>query len=277
MNNKSINQLLIRYFSLTILISWLICSPLLIRNATGLDVQPFSFLIQINSFVPSVVAILMLLKRSGVKRTLLILREKWRLKIGFSTAFIIFCLIPLLLICSYLITHLFTGVEFNSVLLPIIREQPLSIVLIFFYLMIFEGPFGEEFGWRGFALERLLKILSPLKASVLLGFIWSLWHLPSFFIPGSIQFQLATNGFVFAFLFYSIYTICLSVFITHVYIRSNGSVFAAVLMHTVANFSHGMITVLSSVVTSMFFIGIFVLITISFSLLYFPKIIKHSF
>ena len=40
------------------------------------------------------------------------------------------------------------------------------------------GGAWEEPGWRGFALPRLLGKHSPLVASLLLGIVWALWHLP---------------------------------------------------------------------------------------------------
>jgi len=36
----------------------------------------------------------------------------------------------------------------------------------------------EEFGWRGFMLPRLLKRGSALKAALIVGVVWALWHAP---------------------------------------------------------------------------------------------------
>lgn len=51
---------------------------------------------------------------------------------------------------------------------------------IWFHLLVINlltGPTGEEPGWRGFALPRLLERYSPLKACLVLGLMWSFWHL----------------------------------------------------------------------------------------------------
>ena len=49
-------------------------------------------------------------------------------------------------------------------------------------LNLLQGATGEEAGWRGFALPRLQKTHGPAKASLILGLIWSFWHLPLWLI-----------------------------------------------------------------------------------------------
>ena len=48
-----------------------------------------------------------------------------------------------------------------------------------FAYFLFRGGLGEEIGLRGFVLPRLQSRNSPLKASLILGFWWGLWHLPA--------------------------------------------------------------------------------------------------
>jgi uncharacterized protein len=46
---------------------------------------------------------------------------------------------------------------------------------------------AEEPGWRGYALDGLLRTRSPLVASVVVGVVWAAWHLPLFWIAGTYQ------------------------------------------------------------------------------------------
>lgn len=99
------------------------------------------------------------------------------------------------------------------------------------------GPLSEEPGWRGYALPTLLKGWSPLVSSLALGIIWALWHLPLFFLPGVGQFHES-------FLWFAANVVALSILITWVFVRTNGSVLLAILMHLLFNLtenSHHMI------------------------------------
>lgn len=90
------------------------------------------------------------------------------------------------------------------------------------------GPAGEELGWRGFALPRLLERYSALKASVILGLIHTAWHLPLFFIPGMPQHQLS-------FPLFAIGVISIAIFDTALYLRTGANLLLAILVHMMAN------------------------------------------
>jgi uncharacterized protein len=100
--------------------------------------------------------------------------------------------------------------------------------------IIFVLVVGEELGWRGFALPQLLAQRSALAASLILGALWGVWHLPTFFVPGAPQYGLPIPAFV-------ILTMAYSVLFTWVYLHSRGSVLVATLFHGAINLSQGLI------------------------------------
>jgi len=81
-------------------------------------------------------------------------------------------------------------------------EHVTALVLVF--LFMFAAIWGEEIGWRGFALPGLQQAYHPLLASLILGAVWAVWHLPLFFTRGSVQSQMGFAYFLFATLGYSI-------------------------------------------------------------------------
>lgn len=52
------------------------------------------------------------------------------------------------------------------------------------FLITLIPAFGEEFGWRGYMLPRLLKQYTARKALLLHGFVTWFWHLPFIFVMG---------------------------------------------------------------------------------------------
>ena len=87
------------------------------------------------------------------------------------------------LIAGYLvilILNRFTGAGISSSILGQVNYlPPLGIAAL--PLWIFTFGFGEETGWRGYALPRLQKRRSALAATLILATFWALWHLPQFF------------------------------------------------------------------------------------------------
>ena len=98
------------------------------------------------------------------------------------------------------------------------------------FAITFSTPFqaGEEIGWRGYALPRLAERFGLAGGSVLLGFIWGVWHLPQFFIREVDSYQQSFPVFVLG-------TTALSVVFAWLYARTNGSLFLTMLLHAAIN------------------------------------------
>jgi membrane protease YdiL (CAAX protease family) len=86
---------------------------------------------------------------------------------------------------------------------------------------------GEEPGWRGFALPRLVKHVHPVAASVLMGALWGPWHLPLFFTA-------AWQGQESMLLLFT-YTIALSIIANWLSLQAKQSAIPAMLLHAGTN------------------------------------------
>jgi uncharacterized protein len=98
----------------------------------------------------------------------------------------------------------------------------LSIRFVFIFLWI---GLGEEPGWRGFALPRLLPGRPALAAALLLGLIHLIWHAPLY----GVEYNSANV------LPWGITVACFSVVICWVYLHTGGSVLMPMLMHASNN------------------------------------------
>ena len=91
------------------------------------------------------------------------------------------------------------------------------------------GPLGEELGWRGFLLPRLLLRIKPLTAALVLGTIWMIWHVPAFLMSGMPQSTMSFPIFVFG-------GVALSVFLTWLFLNARQSILiSGVIPHAIAN------------------------------------------
>ena len=95
--------------------------------------------------------------------------------------------------------------------------------------------FTEETAWRGFALPRLQKQYSALRASVILGVGWGLWHLPLFMIPGTFQARFPFPGPLASWLGFVILIVPMTILTTWLFNHTRGSVLIAALFHTATN------------------------------------------
>src|SRR5262249_18214510 len=95
------------------------------------------------------------------------------------------------------------------------------------------APFGEELGWRGFALPRLIERTNVVTASLILGAVWVVWHIPGLFIEGAAPTSLAM---IAMFGWWALGTMALTAIMTFLFVRANGNVIVAgITPHFVIN------------------------------------------
>jgi membrane protease YdiL (CAAX protease family) len=105
-----------------------------------------------------------------------------------------------------------------------LAQLPLYYVIIFFA----GGPLGEEIGWRGFALPRLLERRGRLGASLVVAVMWFIWHVPLFWIEGAAQKGSSIPVF-------AILVLANAVIFTWVYVGSGRSLLSVLLLHASIN------------------------------------------
>jgi membrane protease YdiL (CAAX protease family) len=135
-------------------------------------------------------------------------------------------------VVAILLYNRFSGLE----AIPVLSEKtppfssPLELVPQIAILFLIIGIVnGEELGWRGFALPRLQARYNALTSSLLLGVIWTIFHLPLFFtVTGSSQTDWSITSFLVS-------TIAMTVLYTWMFNNTRGSVFMAYLFHAAAN------------------------------------------
>jgi membrane protease YdiL (CAAX protease family) len=171
----------------------------------------------IGLFAPAIAALITTYISSGRDGVADVLGRYARIRFGLQWYALATLLMPALYVLVVLLdsafsrqpSPLWTGVS------------PAFVLASFAWLMFVNS--GEEIGWRGFALPRLLKeVGEPVKASLLLGIVWGLWHLPIYLVPGQSSFPYPL---------FLVLTVGLSFIYTALFLETDGSLLPAVLLH----------------------------------------------
>jgi hypothetical protein len=134
---------------------------------------------------------------------------------------------PMILVTATILISATTGLaEFDAgkplwlVYLALVAATPISAVM----------TLGEEYGWRGYLLPKLLP-LGEVKASVIVGLVWGPWHAPLLFAGLNYGGE---NPFA-ALAFMVAVTVLLSLLLTRLFVASAGSVMVVAFAHASFN------------------------------------------
>lgn len=115
--------------------------------------------------------------------------------------------------------------------------DPIFILIAIPYVLI-TSVFGEEAGWRGYALNFLNKDLGVIKGSLILGTIWGLWHLPLFYMSTDFHQSIP-------FLLFLAQSIFMTFIYTWIYSKTK-SLLIQIIFHTFSNITIGLLPLIPS-------------------------------
>jgi membrane protease YdiL (CAAX protease family) len=224
---------LIAYFAITYLITFSVDFAF-IYLSPGQPLQPWSVVWFFGIFSPSISALVVTGITAGMSGIQQLLKGFTRWKPGmrwyFAAAFLF--LGPVVIALIYLaLGHENPG--------PVSGTTTASMAGTILFTL-FSGPIAEELGWRGFALPRLQKKYNALVSSLILGVIWTCWHIPLFFVTGATQMSIP-------FPIYLVLVLTITVYLTWLYNNTRGSLIITILGH----FSYNMTGFLTGVLRLM--------------------------
>jgi membrane protease YdiL (CAAX protease family) len=197
----------------TLAFSWGLWALLLLElvppSATGV-------LVRIGGFGPLVGAIVALLVSGRSIREWL--RSNLRVRLPARWYAYALVLPPLFIVAAGLVHAAVFGARIDLGATNPLWFYPIAVVVVFFV-----GGGQEELGWRAFALPALQNRFSALAASLVVGMVWAVWHLPLFLLPGSGQSDLPIGPYVVA-------VLAISIVLAWLY-NASGSVLVPMLFH----------------------------------------------
>jgi membrane protease YdiL (CAAX protease family) len=212
---------LIAFFMLAFGITWAVWVP----RAVGIPVGAVG---QLWTWVPAVAALLAaaLTGGRGALRDLGARLVRWR--VGWRW-YLVVVLGPAAFSVAVALLYALMGGSFAAATPPALRgETPLVILPLFLVVLFVTDGVGEELAWRGFALPRLLASYNALVASLTLGVLWALWHLPLVWTEVAPLYQ------------QPVWLLLLdmtakSILYTREFLHTRGSVLLAALLHATTN------------------------------------------
>lgn len=218
------------YFLLAYGFSWIMVLPFILSE-WGFLSGDFTIAFILKSYGPFLAAYLMFYVTEGKEGVLRLRKSLRQARAGWGWYLFILLGIPSMILIGILLQP-GTLAGFQGWKPALLGSYLVTYVLVFFG----GGPLGEEPGWRGFALPRLQSRFGPLRGTLLLGILWTCWHLPDFLTsaqgggPGT-----GLDTFLKNFSFFLVMVTALAIIFTWIFNSTRGSVFLAILAHASVN------------------------------------------
>jgi membrane protease YdiL (CAAX protease family) len=234
-SNRSVSHLP-AFFSLAYLLTWALLAPWFYLYSVVLNhsvpwwlwlLAPFAFL---GGAAPSIAGLVITARTEGRDAVRRLVRSLVNGRLPFRWYVFTLVLPPAVTVLSIALVHRDSAswqpFAFGSFLLNLPVAYALALPF---------GPLGEELGWRGYALPHLLARFGPVAATLIIGVMWTFWHVPMMlWMPGaSIPAFMGLS--TFSVVAYLCQMIAESAVMTLIYLRTGGSVLMAVLAHLAFN------------------------------------------
>lgn len=159
----------------------------LAANSSG--APPIALLgIVFTAYTPTIAALLIAWRwpGAGSVRNLLKPLTRWHVHVGW---YVVALLGPIpLLLLGDLIYVMFGGAAPHQWLaMPSGTAEGGMSAVAFTIGAVIAGAIGEELGWRGFGQSRLQVGIGALWAAIVIGLLWSTWHLWPVAVPGGLS------------------------------------------------------------------------------------------
>lgn len=163
------------FFALTIAYAWTLWLPGILA---GVD---YLILVTIGAFAPLAAAVTLISRRHGWRESWQFIRQVSDFKTK-PVYYLLALLIPLAVAAAtHYLAPLF-NLQVADTLFPETVNPWLLLIPYLIFIMLIGGG-QEEFGWRGYAQQPLQERYGVIKASVMIGLVWGVWHLPLWAFP----------------------------------------------------------------------------------------------
>jgi membrane protease YdiL (CAAX protease family) len=200
-----------------------------IDGLTRIEDERFAGFLLAGSFGPTAAALVVAGCAGGRAAVVSLLKRFILIRVNWRVYLAALFLLPAIGLVFYLVLGISAKIALWKIGITMIALVPVNAFMSGIVFGV--GPLGEEMGWRGFLLDRLLGRTSSVATAIIVGLVWTFWHLPAFRFA---DFRNGLNWSQFVVL-YPISTILIAFIMGHLWRWSNGSLFIAMFFHAVLN------------------------------------------